>query len=70
MDQSHELGNWHAVIDKNTGRTYYYNDITKKTTWDKPSSLQTPEERQRAEEDLKTRVDFFRAMECNIYIEH
>jgi hypothetical protein len=67
MDQSHELGNWHAVIDKNTGRTYYYNDITKKTTWDKPSSLQTPEERQRAEEDLKTRVDFFRAMECNIY---
>ena len=63
-----DVGKWHGVLDKNTGRTYYYNDITKKTTWDKPFSLQTPEERRQAAADLAERTDFFAAMESTLCV--
>jgi hypothetical protein len=61
-----EVGTWHAALDKNSGRTYYYNKLTKKTTWDKPYSLQTPEERRAAAEELASRINFFKAMEANM----
>jgi len=28
---------WMSTVDKNTGRTYYYDAVTRETTWEKPS---------------------------------
>ena len=62
-----EVGNWHAVLDKNSGRTYYYNDVSKKTTWDKPIQLMSNDEAASASAELKSRKDFFAEMGRNIY---
>jgi hypothetical protein len=59
-------GKWHAAIDPTSKREYYYNDVTKKTTWDKPIELMGPEEAERHVEDERERKAFFRAMEKNV----
>ena len=59
-------GKWHAAIDPNSKREYYYNDLTKKTTWDKPLELMGPEEAQRHIEEKRKQREFFEAMEKNI----
>ena len=33
-------GKWKVVKDKATGKTYYYNTSTKKSTWSKPEDLE------------------------------
>jgi len=60
-------GKWHSVVDKNSGRTYFYNDISKKTTWDKPAELMTDEEAASANNERRIRREFFDAMERNIF---
>lgn len=35
--------NWREATDPKTGRTYYYNKVTKATQWNKPLELATPQ---------------------------
>lgn len=58
--------NWKSALDPKTGRTYYYHSITKKTTWDKPIELQTPEEQRIIKIKEQQKRDFFSAMETNV----
>jgi len=37
--QSMEASKWKEATDSKTGRTYYYNKLTKKSTWEKPKDL-------------------------------
>ena len=59
-------GKWHSIVDKNSGRTYYYNDVSKKTTWDKPAQLMTAEEAATADRERRLRREFFDEMEKSI----
>lgn len=38
-----DVSNWSEHL-ANDGRTYYYNKISKKSSWSKPDALKTPEE--------------------------
>jgi len=42
---------WKAVVDKNSGRTYYYHRKTRETTWVMPEELKLLEEREAQEAD-------------------
>jgi hypothetical protein len=57
---------WRSAVDPKTGRTYYYDAITRETQWRKPLELATPEERSRIEETQRKQKEFFRSMEANI----
>ena len=36
------MSDWAAVVDKASGRTYYYNKTTKATQWSKPEGFVEP----------------------------
>jgi hypothetical protein len=36
------MSDWSAAVDKNTGKTYYYNKKTKETRWTKPEENEDP----------------------------
>jgi Splicing factor len=57
---------WRSAVDPKTGRTYYYDVVTRETQWRKPMELATPEERSRIEETRRKQKEFFRSMEANI----
>lgn len=57
---------WKAANDPRSGRTYYYNTLTRETTWTKPMELSSPEERRVREEQNAKKMDFFREMEENM----
>lgn len=57
---------WKSAVDAKTGRTYYYDSITRQTQWHKPLELATEEERRAIQEKEKKQKDFFAAMEANI----
>ena len=29
---------WKSAVDKGSGRTYYFHEVTKQTQWDRPTS--------------------------------
>ena len=64
--RSPEIGTWRSAVDPNSKRTYYFNDITKKTQWDKPVSLMEGDELAEHLRAKKEREEFFREMENNI----
>eukprot|EP00557_Chaetoceros_sp_GSL56_P014706 CAMPEP_0176479260 /NCGR_PEP_ID=MMETSP0200_2-20121128/1644_1 /TAXON_ID=947934 /ORGANISM="Chaetoceros sp., Strain GSL56" /LENGTH=511 /DNA_ID=CAMNT_0017875291 /DNA_START=2164 /DNA_END=3699 /DNA_ORIENTATION=+ len=57
---------WRSAVDPKTGRTYYYDVLTRETQWKKPLELATPKERNRIEETQRKQKEFFRSMEANI----
>jgi hypothetical protein len=59
-------GTWRAAVDPNSERTYYYNDVTKKTQWDKPLSLMEGDELADCLREKEERTAFFQEMERNV----
>jgi len=57
---------WKRAKDPRTGRTYYYDAVTRETQWEKPLELATPEERSAIQEKERVTKEFFAAMEANI----
>mmetsp|Transcript_15230 Transcript_15230/g.30752 ORF Transcript_15230/g.30752 Transcript_15230/m.30752 type:complete len:714 (-) Transcript_15230:637-2778(-) len=57
---------WKSAVDAKTGRTYYYDSVTRQTQWHKPLELATDEERRAIQEKEAKQRDFFAAMEANI----
>lgn len=58
--------NWKEVTDSNSGRVYYFNKVTKETTWNKPMELATPKEREKMLQIRQQQLEFFAEMEANI----
>ena len=57
---------WRQATDAKTGRTYYYDVLTRETRWTKPRELQGEAERRRLDDEKKERRKFFDEMERNI----
>jgi len=58
---------WQKAIDPQSGRTFYYDQDTGETQWNKPSTMAaTPEEAEVAAKREKDLQAFFRSMEANI----
>lgn len=57
---------WKSAVDPKSGRTYYYDAITRETQWRKPLELASPSERAAMALKEKKQKDFFAAMEANI----
>mmetsp|Transcript_32249 Transcript_32249/g.47444 ORF Transcript_32249/g.47444 Transcript_32249/m.47444 type:complete len:656 (+) Transcript_32249:166-2133(+) len=57
---------WRSAVDPKTGRTYYYDIVTRETQWRKPLELASEEEKIKMAEKEKKQRDFFSAMEANI----
>jgi len=57
---------WRSAVDSKTGRTYYYDIVTRQTQWRKPLDLATDEERKAIEQKERKQKEFFAAMESNI----
>ena len=57
---------WKSALDPGTGKTYFYNDITRATQWRKPAELATDEEKLAIKKKEQKEKDFFAAMEANI----
>ena len=60
------MSDWQSAVDPKTGRTYYYNAVTRETQWRKPVELATDDERMLMEEKERKQREFFSAMEANI----
>ena len=57
---------WRSAKDPKTGRTYYYDVLTRETRWTKPRELQGEAERRRLDDEKKERRKFFDEMERNM----
>jgi len=57
---------WKSAVDPKSGKTYYYDAITRQTQWAKPPELATAQEKKAMLEKQRKQTDFFRAMEANI----
>lgn len=56
---------WKAAVDPTTGRTYYYDAVTRMTQWEKPAEVRQMEKQRRAQRKKSDR-QFFQEMEKNI----
>eukprot|EP00934_Nitzschia_sp_Nitz4_P004637 Nitzschia sp. Nitz4//scaffold193_size40683//31424//33397//NITZ4_007504-RA/size40683-processed-gene-0.14-mRNA-1//1//CDS//3329540294//4627//frame0 len=56
---------WKSATDPVSGRTYYYDVITRKTQWNEPPEVKAARIR-RKEEQRQRDKEFFKEMECNI----
>mmetsp|Transcript_7183 Transcript_7183/g.13285 ORF Transcript_7183/g.13285 Transcript_7183/m.13285 type:complete len:631 (-) Transcript_7183:117-2009(-) len=56
---------WKSAVDPATGRTYYYDAVTRKTQWNKPPELKALEKKTKLEKRRLARK-FFDEMEKNI----
>ena len=63
---SNNNSNWRELTDSKSGRVYYYNKVTKETTWEKPIELATPKEREKMLQKRQEQLEFFAEMEANI----
>mmetsp|Transcript_30546 Transcript_30546/g.34837 ORF Transcript_30546/g.34837 Transcript_30546/m.34837 type:complete len:597 (+) Transcript_30546:371-2161(+) len=68
INDSPSLGKpiWRRALDSATGRTYYYDAITRCTQWEKPAEIRAIEHQRRNEKKKQDRI-FFKQMEQNIY---
>ena len=57
---------WRSAVDEKSGKTYYYNAITRETQWRKPMELASDVEKSLMQEKERKERDFFAAMEANI----
>lgn len=56
---------WKAAQDPITGRTYYYDAVTRRTQWEKPAEVRQMEKQKKAQRRKRDR-QFFQEMEVNI----
>ena len=63
---SNNNNSWKEITDSKSGRVYYYNKVTKETTWEKPIELATPKEREKMLQKRQEQLEFFAEMEANI----
>ena len=56
---------WKRAIDSSSGKTYYYDTISRKTQWQKPAILKATEKRKKKEQ-MRIARKFFNEMEKNI----
>jgi Cyclin/WW domain len=56
---------WKSAIDPATGKTYYYDAVTRKTQWHKPPEVKAMERRAKVEKRRRARI-FFDEMEKNL----
>ncbi|KAG7346628.1 cyclin-like protein [Nitzschia inconspicua] len=56
---------WKSAVDPATGKTYYYDAVTRKTQWHKPPEVKAMERRAKAEKRRLARI-FFDEMEKNL----
>lgn len=67
MSNSSRKTDWRTARDPKTGRDYYYNKVTKESTWTKPIELASDQERYEMERKKRETTDFFKEMEKNIF---
>lgn len=56
---------WKAAMDPMTGRTYYYDAVTRRTQWEKPLEVRQMEKQKKSQRRKRDRL-FFLEMEKNI----
>ena len=66
VSRSASHSEWRSAVDPKSGRTYYYNVVSRATQWRKPIELASPEERKEMEAKEKKQKEFFSVMEANI----
>jgi len=57
---------WETAIDPATGRTYYFDSVTRETQWEKPPEIKAMERAKRKEKRRQDKL-FFKEMERNIH---
>jgi hypothetical protein len=56
---------WKPAIDPHSGRTYYYDAVSRKSQWEKPAEIRADEKRARREQRQRDKR-FFKVMEANV----